>query len=361
MGCSIAWRLAQEKQRVLVLERSVPGAEASSAAAGMLVPHAEAHGDNPMTRLMMKSAARFPKLSTELQNATGMDVEYRRSGALRVAFTARQGKELKRPSWASRAKVQQKSFSSAGLSKLESSLAKLHSGVLYPKDARIDPRLFLRSTHLAALRSGAEFRSGTYVECIEQRAKKAEAVRLEDGTRIMAGTVVVAAGSWSALVEGVPLQRQDVIPARGQVIELTSSSPLTDRVIFGPDCYAVPRDDGRILIGSTTEFVGHRRGVTARAARDLLTAAIALMPALGDARLTGSWSNFRPFAADGLPVLGKTGVDGLLLATGHYRTGILLAPITAEIIRCLILGKRSPVPLASFSSSRLARSSPLSK
>ena len=131
--------------------------------------------------------------------------------------------------------------------------------------------------------------------------------------------------------------------------------PPLERVVSGPRCYLVPRDDGRVLVGSTLEFVGYRREVTARAVRDLLDAAIELVPALGDATLRSSWSSFRPYTRDELPLLGRSGTRGVVLATGHYRNGILLAPITSEIVRAIVLGKKPPVDVTPFEASRLAK------
>jgi glycine oxidase len=160
--------------------------------------------------------------------------------------------------------------------------------------------------------------------------------------------VVLAAGSWSTLVAGVPLQAGDVRPARGQIVELEGSDPLLQGVVFGPGCYLVPRDDGRVLVGSTLEFVGYRREVTARAVRDLLVAAIDLVPALADVSLGRTWSSFRPYSETGVPLLGPSEVERLLLATGHHRNGILLAPITAEIIRAATMGDAPPIDLTPF-------------
>lgn len=120
------------------------------------------------------------------------------------------------------------------------------------------------------------------------------------------------------------------------------------RVIVGPACYLVPRDDGRVLVGSTLEFVGYRREVTAIAVRNLLSAAIEIAPSLADAVLGRTWSNFRPYTSRGKPLIGPTEVTGLILATGHHRNGILLAPITAEIVRALVTGAKPPVDIAAF-------------
>jgi glycine oxidase len=177
---------------------------------------------------------------------------------------------------------------------------------------------------------------------------------VEGDVRYSTRTVIVAAGSWSTLVPGTPLGERAVVPARGQIVELEMPQPPLSHVVMGPRCYLVPRDDGRLLVGATLEFVGYRREVTARAVRDLLDAALELVPSLGDATLRGSWSNFRPYTRDELPVLGKCHVEGLLFATGHYRNGILLAPITAEIVQGLVTGApKPPLDLTPFDAARL--------
>jgi glycine oxidase len=169
---------------------------------------------------------------------------------------------------------------------------------------------------------------------------------------VRAKQVLVAAGSWTSLVEGLGIAPGAVIPARGQIVELETPEPLLRSVVFGRGAYLVPRDDGRLLVGATMEFVGYRREVTAGAVRDLLGAAIGLVPALAGASLRESWSSFRPYTADELPLIGKTQIPGLFLASGHHRNGILLAPVTAAIVLALATGRRAPVPLGPFAPER---------
>jgi glycine oxidase len=206
---------------------------------------------------------------------------------------------------------------------------------------------------VAAERAGAVFQSGTYVRRVAHEGNRARGVALEDGSTLAGGHIVVAAGSWTSLVDGSSLAENAVMPARGQIVELSLPAPILSGVVFGPRCYLSPRDDGRVLVGSTLEFVGFRRGVTARAVRDLVGAAIELVPALEDAELGRAWSSFRPYTKDELPLIGATRIEGLLLATGHYRNGILLSPITADIIAALVAGEPPPVDLAPFGASRL--------
>jgi glycine oxidase len=348
MGCASALALASAGVSVVVLERSVPGAEASSAAAGILGAQAEAHEPGPFFELARSSLDRYPAWAEELARVTGIDIGYRRCGTLRVAGNEAARAEIEREiAWQRRAGLPLEWLDGAALSRLEPEIAEGNAGVHFPEDGRVDPPLLLRALHIAARSAGARFQSGAYVRTIEVDGGAVRGVALEDGSRQSCEHVVLAAGSWSTLVGGTPLAAGAVRPARGQIVELETQAPPLGRVVFGPRCYLVPRDDGRVLVGSTLEFVGYRREVTARAVRDLLDAAIELVPSLADAVMGRMWSSFRPYTG-GLPFLGPTEVRGLVLATGHHRNGILLAPITADIVRATVCGGAMPVDLAPF-------------
>lgn len=357
MGCSAAWQLAQRGLKVTVLERSVPGAEASSAAAGILGAQIESHGSEAMRDLSIASRDRYAGWSRALSKATGIDIEHRQSGALRVTFNKAKLSQLRREfAWQRRRDLPLEFLTASALRKLEPGLGSGLAGAAhFPADARVDPRRLLKALQLAAAACGVQFVSGAYVQQldIDSTSRRVKGVRLEGGKLAAADWVVVAAGSWTTLIHGVPLPRPSVQPARGQVLELTARIPAVTRVIFGPRCYLVPRDDGRVLVGSTLEFVGYEKRVTASAVRELLDAALDLVPALGDAQLTDSWSNFRPYTQDHAPILGGCELAGLVFATGHHRNGILLAPITADIVTSCVLGKRPPLDIDPFSARRL--------
>jgi glycine oxidase len=342
MGCACAWELAQRGFSVVVLERSVPGAEASSAAAGILGAQVEAHHPGPLAELGLASRKLYPGFIRALARATGIDVEYRESGVLEVAFGAARVKALLRARAFQRPRP--RALDAKALLRREPALnPKLGGGLSFAGDARVDPRSLFRALHVAAARAGVTFRSGAPVRRVVATRGRASGVLLEDGSVVRAEQVLVAAGSWTSLVEGTGLPASTVQPARGQILELTLPEPPLSSVVFGPRVYLVPRDDGRVLIGSTLEFVGYRREVTAGAARDLLTAALRVVPRLADAALTASWSNFRPYTQDELPLVGPALLPGLWLASGHYRNGILLAPVTAAILSALVRGAKPPV------------------
>jgi glycine oxidase len=354
MGSASAWELARHGLSVLVLERSVPGAEASSAAAGILGAQIEAHAPGPLVGLARASRRLYPAWVRALERATQIDTGYRECGVLKVAFrTSEVGRVAREVAWQ---KPRPRLLSASALAKREPELnRRLGGGVAFDGDARVDPRRLFRALHIAAARAGVEFRSGAYVRRVVTEQGRAAGVALDDGSVVRAPHVLVAAGSWTSLVEGLGIAPGAVLPVRGQIVELETPEPLLGSIVFGPRAYLVPRDDGRMLVGSTMEFVGYRREVTAAAVRDLLTAAIELVPALGAASITDTWSNFRPYTEDELPLLGQTDLPGLWLASGHYRNGILLAPITAAVVSALVRGKRPPVPLAPFAPARGAR------
>ncbi len=350
MGCAIALELARRRFGVVVLERSVPGAEASSAAAGMLGAQVEAHAPGPFLDLSIASRARFAELAERLREITGIDVEYRRCGIVRAELSEERVAALEAVvAWQTKAGLRATLLDARAARDAEPGLAPtLARAVHFEDDGRVDPPKYLRALRIAAERMGARFASGSMVRRVIIEDRRAVGVELDNGSRILGSHVVVAAGSWSGLIEGASLEPGVVVPARGQIVELLLQMPPLGRVVWGPGAYLSPRDDGRLLIGSTLEFVGYERGVTAGAVSKLLRSAIDLVPSLEGAELGRAWSSFRPHTQDELPIVGSASVEGLVLATGHYRNGILLSPITAEIVAQVIEEKPPPVDLTPF-------------
>ena len=355
MGSACAWELARRGRRVVVLERSVPGAEASSAAAGILGAQLEAQTQGPLATLAQESRRLYPGWVRDLERATDIDVGFRACGALEVTHTLAEARRLaKRTAWQRPAP---RLLDRRALMQREPALGpRFGAGIAFDGDARVDPRTLFRALHIAAARGGVEFRSGAYVRRVTTADGRATGVTLDDGSQIDASDVIVAAGSWTTLVEGIGIAPGTVVPARGQIVELETPEPLLTSVIVGARAYLVPRDDGRVLVGSTMEFVGYRREVTAGAVRDLLDAALELVPALAHSGVKQSWSSFRPYTHDQLPLIGATPTPHLWLASGHHRNGILLAPVTAAVVAALVLGKRPKVALGPFAPNRALRS-----
>lgn len=357
MGCAIALRLAQRGVRVTVIERGIPGAEASSAAAGMLAPQMEADGPGPMLEMGLRSRALYPSLALELAEATGIDIGYLKSGVLAVALTEEEERGLvARRIWQTGRGMRLENLSGAGAREREPALGDaVRSALFFSDDAQVNPRALARAFSQAAAAAGARFLQGRYVRRVCIDGGVATGVEL-DGDTLAAGTVIVAAGSWSGLVEGAGVPASVVRPARGQLVAIETRPPLFRHVlsVHGRG-YLVPRRDGTVVAGSTVEMVGFRKEVTVGGLAAILALAQTLVPGLSEAPVMQSWSNFRPYTEDHLPVLGATAVRGLVLATGHYRNGILLAPITAQAIADLVSKGTAPFDLTPFSVARFRR------
>lgn len=352
-GSAVAFRLAQAGKKVVVLERAVPGAEASSAAGGILSPGVEATEIGPFYRLCAASLERYPSFARDVEAASGVWVGYRGGGTLEVAFDDDHARLL-----AARAEKLQKAqlpvtvLDDREVRRLEPGLSAAARGALhFEGEASLDPRLLGRATYIAAARAGATFVTGQ-VHRIVHEGGRAVGVDHESG-RIDADAVVLAAGSWSLQVEGHGLPPGAVRPVRGQMAVVDTRPPLLSRVVFSDKGYLVPRADGRILCGSTMEEIGFEKAVTAAGLRHVLDLALEIAPALAGAPVVETWSNFRPASPDGSPILGPGTVPGLFYATGHTRNGILLTPITADAVSAAVLGKAPPIDLAPFSPARL--------
>lgn len=363
IGSAVAFTLARRGHKVTLLERGRVeagaaigrGPEGSSAAAGILGAQLEGlHGDSPLARLCLASRARYAAWAREIGEISERDVELRPAGVLSVAFEPSALAELEgRVAWQEQAGLSVERLDAAAVRALEPSLStEVVGGVRFPDDPRIDPPSLLAALRIAAERSGAIFRAEAPVQRVLIRGGRAVGVALEDGATIEADAVVITAGSWSTLIGETSLEDGAIAPARGQIVELKLSPPVLRGVVEGPHCYLSPRDDGRILVGSTVELVGFRAGATAAAVRDLLTAAIHLLPALQDAALNRAWAGFRPRSTDEYPLIGEAGVAGLIIATGHFRNGVLLAPITGEIVAAALEGVEPPVELGPFNPRR---------
>jgi glycine oxidase len=356
MGCAVGMRLAQRGLAVTVIERGIPGAEASSAAAGILGPQWEADGPGPLLDLGLASRAMYPAFAAELRELSGIDIGHRTSGLIELGLDERgEAAVLERQRWQAARGLRAERLGPAELREAEPELAPtVRVGVRFADEGLVHARHLARALAQAAAVVGVTFMQGRYVRRVVAHSGKAAGVEL-DGEVLSAGLVVVAAGSWSGLIEGGGVPAPAVRPARGQMVAIETRPPLFHHVLapYGGG-YLVPRPDGVALAGSTLEMVAFRKEVTVAGLASILGLAQAVVPALGAMPVIESWSNFRPYTPDQLPVLGRTAIDRLLLATGHHRYGILLAPITGQIITALVLGEAPPAPLEPFSITRFA-------
>ena len=352
VGLAIALRLRDLGAEPIVLERSIPGAEASSAAAGMLAPQMESPGPGPFLELCLASRALYADYARELRERAGMDIGYLPCGTLSVAFDEatleRQARTLR---WQRERGLRVEALDPVQLAELEPSLARDAKGaLLFPDDHQVDNRLLVRALSQATARAQIGFRSG-YVRGLVLDGSSVRGVDL-DGQLLEADAVVVAAGSWTGLVPGLPVSPQLVRPAKGQMVQLQLRTPLLKHVVFADHGYLVPRADGRVVCGSTVELIGFDKQVTAAGLAQVLERTLRVCPALGSASVGETWAGLRPYTEDQLPILGATPVQNLFVASGHFRNGILLTPITGRLIADLVLGRRPEVDLSPFRLSR---------
>jgi len=352
VGCALAAELAERGRAVIVIERSEPGAEASGAAAGMLSPQSESRARDAFFDLAVESRGLYPAWVRRLEAATGADVGYRKTGLLHCRFEPDES--------GGEAFAWQRA---AGLAAVEMSRAELggmaggalspevRGAVYFPDEAVVDPRRLTRAAWMCAARRGADVRSG--ISVVGFRVEKGVCRGVDtDAGAIEADAVVDAAGAWAAFEGRLPVTLP-VAPVRGQIVELSLPQQPLGSVVASGDVYVVPRPDGTLLLGSTAERVGFRKEVTAEAVGRLVAAATRLVPALASARFVAAWSGLRPATPDGWPVLGGSPVRGLFFAAGHFRNGILLAPVTAAILADLLTGAPAR-DLAPFSVERFA-------
>jgi glycine oxidase len=344
MGCATALALVERGAEVIVLERAVPGAEASSAAAGILGAQVELHENEEDATLFTRARAAWGSWAAALRDASGIDVGWRATGVLRVARTDGEHQAIEREvAWQTNRGLRAELLDGRGARQVEPELApETLSAAYFPEDAQVDPPALLRALMatlaLAPTRGGlATVRSGATVEQILVENERCVGVRLDDG-EVRADATVLAAGSWSSLVRGVPSTLPVVRPVRGQIVLLDERPPRVRTIVFGAGGYVVPRGDGHVLCGSTTERVGFRREVTAGGVHAILTSALACVPSLHAAQVAGTWSNFRPHVETGRALVGASPMPGLFLATGHYRNGILLAKVTADAVASAVMG-----------------------
>ena len=333
IGCSIALRLAQSGLKVAVFERGRVGGEASRAAAGLLWPQVEAEGRGPFFDLCLRSRSMYRDFAALLTEASGIDVEYKDEGTLCVALSEEDEKENRLwSSWQADEGLAIEQMPADSIKEIEPAVTESAAGAVFiPGDHQVENRRLMDALDVAIRRAGVEVIEGEEVTGLLIERERATGIVC--GTRrFHSGAVVVAAGSWSSrLLDPLGLG-VEVIPARGQMIAVRHARPLINRVLHSKNCYLVPRNDGRILIGATVEYVGFHKAVTVEGVTALLCAATEIVPSISDCEIIESWSGLRPDTPDHLPVIGESGIRNLSLATGHFRNGILLAPVTAELI-----------------------------
>ena len=349
VGLGIAWRAAQRGLAVRLVDPA-PGSGATWTAAGMLAPATELHyGEEPLLRLGLESARCYPSFVAELESATGRRVGYRRDGTVVVAWDAADLAGLRDLSaFGQSLGLATELVTGRELRRLEPALASgLPGGLVAGDDCQVDNRLLQEALLAAAELAGARIRRERAVSV------SGHEVVLAGGDVLTADAVVLAAGAWSALLSvAIPVR-----PVKGQTLRLRMPGevPLRHVVrgsIKGSPVYVLPRTDGHVVIGASSEEAGFDLQPRAGAIYEMLRDAQALVPVLGEAVFDEVSTSVRPGSPDNAPLIGSTGVDGLIVATGHYRNGILLAPVTADGVAELLASGTLPRLLAPFTPSR---------
>jgi glycine oxidase len=355
VGLSVALRARAKGLSVSVLERDTVGRGASHVAAGMLAPVAEAEFGEAGRRLLelgLRSAEMWPGFAATLQEASGEDVGLRRTGTLVLARDEDEARELERQLAFRRSLGlnAERLLPSAARDREPALAPTVRLALEAPDDHSVDPRLVLAALHRACERAGVEVRERTAVRSVELDATGARVtgVALCDGERIPAGQVVVAAGAWTEQVAGLPPSAQmPVRPVKGQILRLRdpAGSGLLTRVVRFEGGYLVPRGDGRYVLGATVEERGFELQSTAGGVYELLRDAHELVPGVSELQIDELSVGLRPGTPDNTPAIGSGALAGLVWATGHHRNGILLAPLTAELVAATLAGDPSG-PLA---------------
>ncbi|MFF3510615.1 glycine oxidase ThiO [Streptomyces sp. NPDC004393] len=363
IGLVTAWRAAQRGLATTVVDPA-PGGGAAQVAAGMLAAVTELHyGEQTLLALNLESARRYPDFAAELTEATGLDLGYRRCGTLAVALDADDRADLRDlHALQQRSGLASEWLSGRDCRRLEPMLAPgVRGGLKVDGDHQIDPRRLVAALVTACERAGVGFHRG-WAERLTVLRGRVAGLRTADGTDLAAEQVVLAAGSLSGQLAGVPDEvLPPVRPVKGQVLRLTVPkryAPFLSRtvraVVRGGHLYLVPRENGELVVGATSEELGWDTTVTAGGVYELLRDAHELVPGITELPLTETRAGLRPGSPDNAPLLGPTELDGLLLATGHYRNGVLLTPVTGDVMAHVLTTGDLPDEARPFTPRRFA-------
>ncbi|MCA1053872.1 glycine oxidase ThiO [Rossellomorea aquimaris] len=343
IGSSIAYQLANRTKRVLLLEKDSIGDKASSAAAGMLGVHTELGNEIGLYKLAAKSRDMFPSLSEELREISGIDIEFNQNGMLKLAFSEGELKALQSVLTFSE---DVEWLTEADVARLEPCLEKEHRGALHAyKDGNVSARNFTLSLAKAAMCLGVEMIEFSKVTNILYEGDACIGIKTEHET-FYSDETIIACGAWSSELLSAAGIHLDGHPVKGECFSVVFDHPLIERTIFTEGCYLVPKPGNRLLVGATEHPYTYDTSVTLKGMNSLMNEALTLFPQLSDAKWEKAWAGVRPKTDDVYPQMGRVhGWRGLSVATGHYRNGILLAPITGMMMADLMDGKDIPQSL----------------
>jgi glycine oxidase len=367
VGLGIGFELARRGTPVTLFDRHRAGRGTSWQAAGMLAPDAEIGFEElELYDLNRESLRRWPAFADRVEAAGGIDVDYRDEGTLIVADDRDSAEALRRLyEFQEEQGLDVEWLSGEEAREIEPFVApRLSAAVVAPSDHQVDNRRLMRALRAAFEAEGGTLHEDTPIQAVVPDAET-PAVRTEDGTRVSARAVVVAAGVWSRELDGLtPDAQPPVRPVKGQMIQLQRKRPFDlQHVIRGPEAYLAPKSNGRIVVGATSEEMGFDTTVTAGGLYELLEGAWEVVPGILDLPVDDTWAGLRPASRDHAPLIGPTAAPGIVMATGHYRHGVLLTPVTAEeVAELLRTGETSswiePFAPTRFSNAQVPRSNP---
>lgn len=363
IGLAIGWELARTGTAVVLFDRGDPGRGASWKAGGMLAPTAELQFEEPdLYQLNRDSLRRWPEFVEALENDTGVDLGFRTEGTLTVAPDEDSAAAMERVyRFQKKVGADVERLSGSEARDREPFLAPHVAGAVYTEDVQVNNRALVEALRKGIRAHGGTIQTHTPIDAVQPDAHR-PAVITTDGNRVDGRTVIVAAGAWSRQIDGLDAGiRPPVRPVKGQVIDLELARPFDlQHVVRGPDAYLVPKADGRLVVGATSEEKGFERDVTGGGLYELLEGAIELVPGVRELTVRACEVGLRPGTRDNLPLLGPSGAPGILYATGHYRHGILLTPVTAQEIASLVRTGTVSDELEPFLPSRFADTAPAS-
>ena len=364
IGLSISYYIKKNNPadfEIVLLEKNKAGAEASYASAGMLAAQSEFDFYEDFMDFCVKSRDMHAAYCNEIEKASGIGVEFQKSGMIRPALNEEQEKHLKRNyGWQKKKGLDIEFLDGGQLRKLEPSLSKsIICGLHSPSDGQVNNRKLMEALIAANKKIKNRIAENTEVADYLIKNDKVIGVKTKSNETFNADIVINAAGSWSSLISGRLIENFNVKPVLGQMVSLQSDKPLLSKVIFasilGKGGYIVPRKSNEIILGSTMEDIGFEKRITEKGISSILEKCCEIAPELKKLKIREKWCGFRPFAGDKLPIIGKTPIENLILATAHGRNGILLAPITAKAVEELVVNGRTMQEIKDFGVERFAK------
>jgi len=356
IGCALAEELARYGQRALVIERGHLGTEASAAAAGILAAQMDLPTPGPLFDLCQAARRMYPRWVEHLERRSGILVGYLVDGFLYLVMGGREEKAMERQvRWQTKLGLSVERWSRKEVQRHEPSVdGSVKRGFLFPTEAQVDNVRLMQALAAACRHAGVELREQTLIRRLLIREQAVHGVETDQGV-FEAPIVVNCLGSWAAMGGTFPLPLP-VEPVRGQMLAFRAPKRLLRHAVMSPRAYMVQRRDGRLLVGSTIEFAGFEKALTLEGMHTILGGLHHMSSVVKTCTFLEAWAGFRPYTKDKLPILGKTSIEGLYVATGHFRHGILLAPITAKVMAELILKRgQASIDLSPFSPQRFSK------